>query len=478
MKKISLFILAIFFTLASFLIPVKKEVFADTWHSAVTFRGFGDSIAAGDTLSDNVNYQVGVNITQGCYTEVLSRNYITAFGGSVVNFAQSGDRTSGGQSGGMVTKLAPYTDQTAQDYTEFFNTDVITVCIGANNVLTPATANLQSYLMNFGEEQEEELRATLQAGLDLFEQDYLNTILPTLVNNTKEDAQILVMTIYNPYKYTHISDVNNVETNQMMRMVVQQAIARAETNFQNILSIAMEYLDEVNEIIKSNAGGKVKCVDIHSLFETFTEEQYKSYINSDLSKLDVDSSITSKLNTLTAYADPHPTAQGQSVIAGEFEKYVVFSRAIIDTSLSGKLSPTAQVSVSLQTIGGADLSFKLYSQKNGQSTLLYTGAESSCNVVASDLGSQGTLYYEIYSGQTKLGTSNQVDYRITFEGEEEEPIDEEEKQDQEETSGRTDPSANTEDKKVSAIVVICIIAGGGVIAGGIVIFFIIKSVGV
>ena len=488
MKKISFVILAFVFMIAGLIIPMPQAALADSWRTAVTFRGFGDSISAGDTLPDNENYVVGENITQGCYTEVLSRSFISEFGGSAVNFAQSGDKTSGGESGGMVTKLAPYTNQTAEDYQDFYNTDVITVCIGANNVLSPAVSDLPTYLMGtFGEEQEQTLRTKLQAGLDDFENDYLNTILPTLTTKTSANTKVYVMTIYNPYKYTHLYDAQVSETDMFKDMIrgmigTEQAPGSMETKFQQILAIAMEYLAQVNQIIRTNTTDKVHCVDIYNLFETFTKEQYLQYINADLSKLTLSFSIISNPSTVMAYADPHPTLLGQEVIANEFAKQVVVSSAQIDTSLSGNISTDSQIQVSINTFGSSNLSYKLYARINNQDTLLYSGTNTTCQVVASDLTTSGVLYFDIYSGETKISSSNQVAYAITFE--EETPDD---PTPDDPTPDDPTPETPTDDKgeqkqdektenKTPNITVIAIVAVGGVIVAGIVTFFIIKSV--
>ena len=46
-----------------------------------------------------------------------------------------------------------------------------------------------------------------------------------------------------------------------------------------MISIAMEYLDEINNIIKDSASDQIKVCDIGSAFSELTEEEYAEYID-------------------------------------------------------------------------------------------------------------------------------------------------------------------------------------------------------
>ena len=202
MKRISLLILSLLFAIFGICFPRVSfsNVYADT--TSITFRGWGDSIAAGYSLEDYDNYDIGVNYTQGCFSDVFSKPYITQYTGSLVCYAESGD-----QSGNMVAKMSAYTNGTAVDQDDFYNTDIMTVCIGANNVLGPVLRKLQKYILQFGAEEQAALETALAQGVANFENDYLNKILPTFRAKTKAGTNVYVMTIYNPYKYFTLNDV-------------------------------------------------------------------------------------------------------------------------------------------------------------------------------------------------------------------------------------------------------------------------------
>lgn len=376
---------------------------------AYSFRAYGDSIAEG----------YGLTNSSESYPEVFAQPYISNLGGNVENHGVSGDTSSN-----LVEDLQGYINKTASDYSDFLNTDFFTLCIGANNVLGPAMNNLSGSL------SDEEYRAVLQAGVDQFESDYLNSILPCLTQNS--DAKVYVMTIYNPYKHTTANDIQVNTGNTYFDSMVLTALQ----NVQTMLETTIEYLQDINDIIRASASDNVIVVDIYNLFETFTKDQYLQYINADLSKISITSmEDINNINALfSQYGDPHPTAQGHKTIAqAHIEKLSLLKLEML-TNLDNITADEDLVMFKLTQAGGGAYNFKFYKNDGTKSQFdtnisltldsTYSG-NTTFYIQAEELIGEGVLYVESTLNNAIIAKSNEVAYSYQSKAvvEPEEPVE-------------------------------------------------------
>lgn len=174
---------------------------------------------------------------------------------------------------------------------ELEGADVVSVSIGANNVLGPAISSLTQYSINMFIEDEaqraaanaalyEQLTAETDAGIEQFAHDL--PLIIDAINKYAPDAQIIFQTIYNPY--------NNVS------LSFDFSTATLDMN-----ETADALVTRLNKIIKDNA--RSLGYDVADIYTEF--ENGVGYINAD---------SFGGVDLLTGL-DPHPTAEGHRLIA-------------------------------------------------------------------------------------------------------------------------------------------------------------------
>lgn len=277
----------------------------------INIVAFGDSISAGygpensEMYSYYNNYAIGRNkINEKCFSYVLTNSLCEEEATiKAVGYAESGDTTDD-----LIDKLNDkknYPDL----LTDISRADIITLCIGANNVLAPTLNNMMSLMSGMMSLQDYE--AILQTGYENFKDDYTNSIIPVL---TRSNAQIYVMTIYDPYKYASFEDITVTGSYSF-------DVTQFESEFFAIKNLAITYLNKINNYIKSQIYDNVFVVDVNASFEGLTKAQYSQYLNIDTTKitLNINSAydILGLQQTLLGniYFDPHPTIMGHQYIA-------------------------------------------------------------------------------------------------------------------------------------------------------------------
>ena len=173
------------------------------------FVSLGDSIAAGHTINSDwaANYgegsQYGVNgntetvIVPGSYTAWIRDELTERYGAHAVfvkSFARSGDTVAD-----LIDKLSHTPVRYALQ-----RADVVTICIGANDVLEPAMSNLGEYI-NTGSVAA--IEAAVEANLAILadpENDASYSALLRKLTEISPEAQYVFTAVYNPYKYLWI----------------------------------------------------------------------------------------------------------------------------------------------------------------------------------------------------------------------------------------------------------------------------------
>lgn len=399
-KYLSVVFLFIFVILLSYSNFIGPKLNAD---DNFIITAFGDSISAGYGLSDYNNYLNSNSIiTDGSYPQVFSRRYKTYFNAKAIGKGVSGHTTDD-----LIKILESYKNGTANltDITNFNNTDIFTLCIGANNVLGVATNNVQNYLN--GNITLEEFEAMLEKGVQNFKQDYPK-ILQMLGNK-----KIIVMTVYNPYKYTSLLDMQiNSSLSSILKAIISSVLSSYEKSFQKLLASSMNALQKINDEIRASNGGNIHVVDIWNLFETFNSVQYKNYINADLSKITINSTDTNAIiQDIYANIDPHPTLVGHQQIANEHLKnfkYFELNKTVKFEDLKDSID---EISLNINTFELGEYTYKWYKNENNSKQILQTTTNKSITLTADNF-SNGQIYVEVYKNNELIFTTYQLDYNV------------------------------------------------------------------
>lgn len=208
------------------------------------YLALGDSITEGYTIEDKTKI----------YASLFAKKYDL----ELTNEAVSGDK-----SGVLLEKLANYN---IDDY------DVITLCIGANNVLRPfldrvlATEASKQLEMILSLKSDEEFNKEMDEGINDLDKD-LDEIMKIIKAG---HAQIYFMNVYNPYQ-------NNV--------------------IQPMDEISDYYVGKINNVIAKHKAG-TNFIDLH---KNFAKSKAKLINSQDI--------------TGSHFMDPHPTEEGQKYIS-------------------------------------------------------------------------------------------------------------------------------------------------------------------
>ncbi len=372
----------------------------------IKIRAYGDSISAGYGLADYQNYLLEdgtegkSQITKGSYAEIFSRKYIQNFGGQILGKGVSGDTSSD-----LAEILRPYINGSPADKKDFASTDIFTLCIGANNILGSATSQMQGFLT--GSVSEEQFQALLDEGVAQFKGDY-----PTILS-AFSGKRVVVMTVYNPYKYTSLNDITISPLLANYEAMIRSALAGYEAKFQRMVELSMTALQEINDTIRESAGREVYVADIWKLFEGFDKTQYLEYINADISQVTLASAdISSVLSQLTTACDPHPTAKGHEVIAEEhLSAFKYFDLKMIG-ELEEEYEEKGTITFTLITFEEGEYSFEMFRKVGYVHTTIATYYTSVMVVPVTSISGEGEVYVKVYDGENEVYTTNSVEYDV------------------------------------------------------------------
>lgn len=179
--------------------------------TTINYVSLGDSIAAGHTINADwiIDYgegsQYGKNgntetkIVPGCYTDLIKNELVSVYGADHVNvksFARSGDTVAD-----LMQKLSHDVVRN-----ELSKANLVTICIGANDVLQPAMMHLNEYIETGSLVS---IDATVESNLAVLNDDSNSNSYKALFDKLTEinpTAKYVFMTIYNPYKYLWIEE--------------------------------------------------------------------------------------------------------------------------------------------------------------------------------------------------------------------------------------------------------------------------------
>ena len=175
---------------------------AEPVQQTINYVSLGDSIAAGYGLAgydpaneSNSNAFVNGSYAKGFY-DYLKTLYSTV---NASTFAESGL-----DSAGLIGKLNSEDENNAEIILALQSADIITVCIGANDILQPAKDEMFNQIeASFGETADEiiidynAVESVMNEGLVAFTSN-ISSILNTLTQ-LNSNARIFFLDVYNPY---------------------------------------------------------------------------------------------------------------------------------------------------------------------------------------------------------------------------------------------------------------------------------------
>ncbi len=212
-----------------------------------------------------------------------------------------------------------------QIFTIMQNARVVTVCIGANNVLGPALELLPKYMADevTYEEMEQALYQALAGdGATTGLEAEMKQLLPRL-QVLCPDAEIVFTTVYNPYKIMEYgegmtflqmlgaiknADVKLTKIEQLSEICIAGGKLSTGTEVTGINAI----LETTVKAFAETAGERFRIVDAKASFDAVTEADgghYCDYVNTDIGLLTAKDAAN-----FATYADPHPTPDGHRAL--------------------------------------------------------------------------------------------------------------------------------------------------------------------
>ena len=192
------------------------RVGGEVWWKKAEFCyvSLGDSIAAGHAITDSwesdygEGSQYGKNgnastaIVPNCYTDLIYDGLVGRYGASGVratSFARSGDTVAD-----LMAKLDHGGVRDA-----IGKASLVTVCIGANDVLQPALMDVGEYISTGSLANAE---SAIEANMARLADDSAATGYKALMDRLRAinpDATYVFMSVYNPYKYLWLDESRN-----------------------------------------------------------------------------------------------------------------------------------------------------------------------------------------------------------------------------------------------------------------------------
>ena len=187
----------------------------------VNYVSLGDSIAVGyalDSWRANGEKEYGDDgvastpIYHGSYTQRIANELATAFGGvetstnvskdtysgKIYNYSGNVNVVSYARSGDKITDLLDKIEFEQEVQDSIRSADVVTICIGANNILSPALERIMDFLEKDSGVPLETMLSSLSAGLVQAKYDF-PYLLETL-QGINPNAQYIFTTVYNPFR--------------------------------------------------------------------------------------------------------------------------------------------------------------------------------------------------------------------------------------------------------------------------------------
>lgn len=266
-----------------------------------SYVSLGDSIAAGHAINSDweadygTGSQYGNNgnastvIVPGSYTSLIRDKLIADHGANHVeatSFAQSGDTTAD-----LIDKLSHQGVREA-----ISQATLVTICIGANDILGPALNSLEGYIAR-GNPALVELAAQVEANLAVLADDSdpgSYTALLECLYEINPNARYVFMDVYNPLKYLWIEEGKDGFFSPILNVIPEMTILGwevdeyikdyllgtdiVETLFDRVNGLgdwAEVYISQLNAVLREKVAafgkGSFEAAGAKLLFESFPD---------------------------------------------------------------------------------------------------------------------------------------------------------------------------------------------------------------
>lgn len=238
----------------------------------VSISSIGDSIVYGYTPNDEHNP----------LAENFSAQLSTQMNTEVNNYGISGLTTTT-----MLSNLNAGGELTTQELLKIKQSDIIIMCIGANDLLGPA---LDYFATSLWSASEAGIRNALATAMTNFKARYEAVIDWFTANRVTSD--IYLMNIYNPYKGITSLPIFDINMQEVTKDFLQG-------NGSDITGMNQHIANIVNG--DDYPSLKLHLVDIYTAFDNYTGTDDLVFVNTQITDLKRD-------------LDPHPTATGHTLI--------------------------------------------------------------------------------------------------------------------------------------------------------------------
>ena len=293
--------------------------------TTINYVSFGDSIAEGYALTGYNQKDLDGFVPESyaqMFKTMLEERYEEV---NAVNYA-----TMGYTSGDLLNLLLPLlSNELAGDSqamkTNIQNADIISICIGANDILGPAIENLAGYVMG-----SVDITQYLDLGLMALSNNFDEIV--SLLQTLNPTCKLVFLNVYNPYK-EFITTTKSVSISTGFFPVTMDSALLNE-----IGTITEVYIDSgsvtittggqtttktisagLNQIVESSIRDKNNCylIDVKDCFDTY----YQTKVNEGAeNKYDIINSYFLSINSainleeLEMAIDPHPNALGHELV--------------------------------------------------------------------------------------------------------------------------------------------------------------------
>lgn len=255
-------------------------------------------------------------------------------------------------------------------YNILSNAQTISVCIGANNILSEATDIITNYLgfqKNTTPRSYQQVEALLRDKVESdFEPQFQKLLL--LINSLNSKAEVYFTTIYNPYAILQANaDLMNIISDPDTQSAIKNNYGYDLQYFTQDGLTDIAYLSELaiqggfdstgkvflglNGVIKeeinkskANDNSNFFMVDSYSKFneKKGPNNEYHNYVNECLDSLTVQKLTNIMLNSnlensLVMYMDPHPTYLGHNLIFETFKSSQIGTRYYQESNVNKTL---------------------------------------------------------------------------------------------------------------------------------------------
>lgn len=264
------------------------------------YVSLGDSIAAGHTIDDrweidygedsqyDKNGNTSTTIVPNSYTDLIRSELVNTYGEytQTTSFARSGDTVAD-----LMDKLTHTVVKNV-----ISEADIVTICIGANDVLQPALSHLEEYIST-GDLST--LETIVEGNLANLNTDSNATSYISLFNKLNEinpNAKYVFTTIYNPYKYLWIEEghygffgplLQSIPSMEILGLDVDSFIKdsllgtpivkQLFSRINGLNAWAEKYVSKLNQVLKNkisnyqSTNSNFIVADTKALFDTFPD---------------------------------------------------------------------------------------------------------------------------------------------------------------------------------------------------------------